>query len=424
MQEQRTARAPHSPYIRPYIRILRNDGAVRFSAASFVGRLPMSMVGLGTVLLITAYSGRYGLAGIISGAGSIGYAAVAPQLGKLADRLGQHRVLRPMAAAYALSTLAFLVCARLSAPVWVLLVTGTLAGSFLPPLGSMVRARWSTLLSDPGDLHAAFSLESVADELIFVIGPVAVTVLATEVYPAAGLGAAMILGLTGTWLLASQRASEPRLASRARRDPAAPGGGVTGRFSLASPSLITLIPVYLCIGSMFASVDLSTVAFAQQHGHKPLAGVLLGTGALGSAIGGLWYGTRAWRAPLERRFLITMGLAATGAATFWAQPGLVPFAATFFCCAMAIAPTLIAGYSLVQQQARPGRETEGMTWLSSAIGVGVACGSAVSGYLIDVRGPHWSYAFAGASGVAATLITAAGFGRLRTPAPAASPPPG
>ena len=75
---------------------------------------------------------------------------------------------------------------------------------------------------------------------------------------------------------------------------------------------------------MFASIDLSTVAFAQEHGHKPLAGFILGTYALGSAIGGIWYGSRTWRAPLERRFAITLCMTVAGVATFWSLPGLLP----------------------------------------------------------------------------------------------------
>ena len=67
-------------------------------------------------------------------------------------------------------------------------------------MGSMVRARWSALLRGTPRLHAAFSLESVADEIIFVVGPAVVTVLATAVYPAAGVGSAMLFCLAGTLL--------------------------------------------------------------------------------------------------------------------------------------------------------------------------------------------------------------------------------
>ena len=140
----------------PYREILRRDGAIRFSAAGFVGRMPMSMVGLGTVLLITAVTGKYGLAGIVAAAGAIGSAVCAPQAAKLADRYGQHRVLRPLAASFAICTVAFIACALLRAPLWALLVTGGLAGASMPSVGPMVRARWSTLLDDPARLHIAF----------------------------------------------------------------------------------------------------------------------------------------------------------------------------------------------------------------------------------------------------------------------------
>ena len=251
----------------------------------------MSMFGLGTVLLIASVTGRYGLAGIVAATGSVGYAVCAPQVARLADRFGQRRVLRPLVVFFAASTLALIGCAELRAPLWALLITGGLAGASMPSLGSMVRARWSALLGDSPLLHTAFALESVADEMIFVIGPAVVTLLATEVYPAAGVGVAMV-AVRGRDA-AVRRAAPHRAAARPRPVPRpAPGGS-----AIPAPGLITMAPVYFCLGAMFASIDLSTVDFAQEHGHKPLAGFILGAYALGSAIGGLWYGSRTWRAP-------------------------------------------------------------------------------------------------------------------------------
>jgi MFS family permease len=400
-----------------YLEILRTPGALGFCTAGFVGRMSMSMFGLGTVLLIAAVTGKYGLAGTVAAAGSVGYAIVAPQAGKLADRYGQHRVLRPLAASFAISTVAFVACAELRAPLWALLLTGALAGASMPSVGSMVRSRWSTLLDDPARLHTAYSLESVADEMIFVIGPALVTLLATEVHPAAGVGVAMAACVTGTLLLAMQRGTEPPARPRIR--PA----GQARRFAMPARGLLTLAPVYLFIGSMFATIDLSTVDFAQVHGHKPLAGFILGTYAAGSAVGGLWYGSRTWRIPLERRFAITLCCTVTGVATFWAQRGLLSLALIIFVCGLTISPTLIAGYGLIERQAPANRRTEGMTWLSSAISVGVAGGSAAAGHIIDAAGPHWGYAFAACCGAVAAVICLLGLRTLRAPAAAAAAPP-
>ena len=112
---------------------------------------------------------------------------------------------------------------------------------------------------------------------------------------------------------------------------------------LASPALATLIPVYLFLGAMFVAVDLSTVAFATQFGHKNLAGLILGTYALGSATGGLWYGARTWKAPAARRLAVTLTLTVAGVCTFWAMPDLPALTALIFACGLTIAPTLIAG---------------------------------------------------------------------------------
>lgn len=390
-----------------YLALLHVPGAARFCVTGMVGRAPMAMFGLGTVLLVAARTGHYGLAGAVAGAGSVGYAIAAPQVARLADRLGQQRVLRPLVAVFAASCLLFVTCTELGAPVWVLMLTGCAAGSSMPSLGSMVRARWGALLTGTSLLDSAFALESVVDEMIFVVGPALVTVLATAL-PPAGVLLCMVLSVTGTLLFAAQRRTEPPI--RPVREHARTAG-TGGR--LPAPGLLTMAPLYLCLGAMFASVDLSTVDFAQRQGHKPLAGLILGTYALGSAIGGLWYGSRTWLVPVERRFALTLTLTVAGVATFWAQPALITLDAGMLIAGLTISPMLIAGYSLIEHQAFVSRRTEAMTWLSSAISIGVAAGSAASGRIIDDAGPRWGYAFAASCGVIAVTICLVGLRRLR-----------
>jgi MFS family permease len=405
-----------------YLAVLRLPGALRFSVAAAVGRVPMAMFGLGSLLLISARTGKYGLAGVVAAAGSVTYAICAPQIARLADRFGQRRVLRPMAAIFAATTAVFVACAELRAPLWAILVSGCLAGGSMPSVGSMVRARWSALLGNSPMLGTAYALESVVDEVIFVFGPAAATLLATEVQPAAGVVTAVVLCVAGTLTLASQVSTEPTIAPTTEpstAEPSASPGARGGRWRdrtwgrLPSPGLITLAPVFGFLGSMFASIDLSTVAFAQQHGHKPLAGFLLGTYALGSATGGIWYGARSWRVPLERRFAITLCMTVAAVATFWSLPGLRSLDLVIFFSGLTISPTLIAGFSLIERQALPGRRTEGMTWLSSGVGVGVAAGSAIAGQIVDVGGARWGYVFAAGCGGLAALVCLAGLGKLK-----------
>jgi MFS family permease len=392
--------------------LLRLPGAARFCVTGMIGRAPMAMFGLGTVLLVAATTGRYGLAGLVSAAGSIGYAVAAPQVARLTDRFGQQRVLRPLVAVFAASSVVFVTCAELHLPIWVLMISGFVAGSSMPSLGSMVRARWSALLDGTPALHSAFALESVVDEMIFVVGPALVTVLATAL-PPAGVVLCVVLSVTGTLLFAAQRQTEPPTRPHTRRPARLPGAGrVTLSSRLPAPGLLTMAPLYLFLGAMFASIDLSTVDFAQRQGHKPLAGFVLGTYAFGSAIGGLWYGSRSWRMPVQRRFALTLILTVAGVATFWAQPRLITLDAGMLVAGLTISPTLIAGYSLIERQAFAARRTEAMTWLSSAISVGVAMGSAVCGRIIDDAGPRWGYGFAAGCGVITVTICLVGLGRL------------
>jgi hypothetical protein len=331
---------------------------------------------------------------------------------------------------FALATAMLIAAVELRLPTWAFFPPGAVAGAAMPSLGAMVRARWSVLLSGTPGLHAAFSFESVADEVCFVVGPAAVTLLATEVYPAAGIGIAALLCLAGTLWFAAQRGTEPAVIGPTPSTAAHPVQGAAraglprerragrrgGRRGSAAPALVVLVPVYILLGSMFVSVDLSTVAFAQHFGHKPLAGLILGTYAFGSLTGGLWYGSRQWRSPMENRFALTLTLTVLGVATFWAQPDLLTLTCGLYLCGLTIAPTLIGGFSLLEAQAPPRRRTEAMSWLSSGIAVGVAFGASVVGFIIDSDGPRAGYVFAAVCGGASAVTCLLGLRRLRPPA--------
>ena len=408
-------------FLAPYAEIFAIPRAWRFSLAGIIGRMPMSMYGLGTVLLISAGTGRYALAGTVSAADALGGALCAPQLGRLVDRVGQHRVLIPVCVTFAFAVAGLTAAVALHAPDWTLFACGIVGGATMPQTGPMARARWSALLAGSPRLHTAFSLESVADELCFVIGPAAVTLLVTQLHPAAGVGTAALCALAGSLWFAAQRSTEPAVAPtvapQVRPAPAAGSRPAPGarRARLAAPGLVVLIPVYLFLGAMFVAIDLSTVDFATRSGHKPLAGLILGCYAAGSATGGLWYGTRTWRTPAWRRLAVTLTLTVAGVCTFWAMPGLLVLAPVIYLCGLTIAPTLIAGYSLLESTALPGRATEAMSWLSTGIAIGLACGSTAVGFVLDAFGPRWGYAFAAASGVTAVLIYLAGLRRVALP---------
>ncbi len=274
-----------APGLARYRAALRTPGALRFAVPGVVGRLPMGMLSLAQVMLVVAVTGRYALAGAVAAAGAAAFAVVTPRVARLADRYGQARVLRPQALVFVAATAGFAACAVHHAPVWALLLAGCLSRGTMPSLGSMVRSRWSVLLAGSALLDAAYSLEGVADELIFIAGPVLVVALATGFHPVTGVLVTGALAAAGVAGLTRQRRTEP---------PAVPAQRGTGS-PLRSRGLRVLMAMHVCLGALFSAVDLATIEFAQRHGARPLAGLLLGLYGLGSAIAGVWYGTRQWR---------------------------------------------------------------------------------------------------------------------------------
>lgn len=390
---------------RPYRHVLAHPGALRFSAAGFVARLPISMLSLGVVLLVSGTGRSYALAGAAAAAVNLGWVLAGPRLARLMDHHGQAAVLRPAAAAQVLTIGALVAAGTRHAPGAVVLVLAGLAGMSMPSIGGLVRARWSALLDDPGDLHAAFSLESVIDEVIFVVGPIVATLLATIVHPAGGVVAVLAVGPTGALALAAQRSTQPPTAGRPARDAVTP--------ALLSGGLLVVVGVFTALGALFGAVEVATVAFTSAQGHRSAAGVVLALYALGSMLAGLTFGALRRDAPARQGFLVgAVALGASGLALphVGSVAGLAGFA---FLAGLAIAPTLISGMALVRELAPTARLTEAFAWATTGLSVGLMLGTAAAGYLAEHSGAADGFWAATVAALAASALALAGSARLR-----------
>lgn len=395
----------------PYRRVLSKPGALNFSAAGSLARLPMSMVTLSVVLMLSSIYGEYGLAGQVAAAYVIAQAACAPQIAKLVDRFGQARVMRPALTVAMVGLVGLLLAAQMRAPEWLLYAMAVITGASVGSIGSMVRARWNLVLDNPRDLHTAYSLESALDELVFVVGPVLATFLATEISPTAGLVAAIVAALGGGFWFLAQRATEPAPSGRL---PEGERGSV-----MRSGGMIVIALVFVGMGVIFGASDVSTVAFAQEEGAKSWAGVILAIFALGSMISGLAYGARHWVSPPWKRFVLGIVLLAIGVSLFFLVNSLVLLAVVMFVTGFAISPTIVTGNALVQELVPENRLTEGLTWVGTSIGVGFAVGTSLAGEAIDRYGAHGGYAVVMGAAALSAVVAIAAIGTLRAgPRPA------
>ena len=406
--------------LRPYREVLARPGALAFSSAGVLARLPMSMVGIAIVLAVPEVYGSYGLAGQVTAVYVIVHSVAAPLLAHLVDRHGQARVMTPALRVAGLGIIGVIVAIGTAAhPAWVF-AGAAVAGASIGSVGALVRARWTYVLRDPDRIHTAYSLESALDELVFVVGPVVATVLATSVAPTAGLWLPAAAVLVGGWLLLSQRSTEPPVVHRA---PDAVGGGI-----LRSGGMVVLTLVFAAVGSIFGATDVATVAFAEEQGSKATAGAVLAVFALGSMISGLGYGLRHWTSPLWRRFALGVLALAAGVSLFFVVSSLPMLAAVMFVTGFTIAPTIVNGNGLVTSFVRHDQLTTGLAWVGTALGVGVSIGSAAAGAVIDNRGAHGGFLVVAASAAFAVASTLVALPTLRaghvTPGAEAGPRPG
>jgi hypothetical protein len=288
-------------------------------------------------------------------------------------------VVLPVLGLHVLGVAGLTTAILLRAPWPTFLPGAMLAGASVPPLGSMVRTRWTALVGGTPALNTALSLESTLDETVFVIGPIVATVLATTVWAAARVTIALLLAIVGGVAFAAQRHTEPAVR--------VPGAGRRER-AISVPGLRILVITFVAVGAIFGTNDISMVAFASQHGHRGAAGPILAAFAFGSLISGLLYGTVRWRAPLLRRFLRGVLCLCVGTVPIAFAPNIPVMVIAGLVMGLSISPTIVAGMSLVESLVPKDALTEGFAWVGTALGVGVAIGSSIAGRVIDATGGH------------------------------------
>ncbi|MEH6378302.1 MFS transporter [Streptomyces sp. KLMMK] len=391
----------------PYREIFAAPGTKGFAAAGLLGRMPLSMLSIGIVTMISQITGRYGLAGAVAAAGAVSAAVLGPQISRLVDQYGQRRVLRPATLVALAAVAGLLLSAQQRWPDWTLFVFAAFGGC-VPSVGSMVRARWAAIYGGSGQLHTAYAFESVLDEVCFIVGPILSIGLSTSWFPEAGpLLAAGFLAIGVLWLTA-QRATEPEPHPR---------GEHRGRHALRSPGLQVLVATFVATGMIFGTCDVVTVAYAEAEGHKSMASLVLAAYALGSCVAGIVFGLLRLSGDMARRWLVGVCAMAVSMIPLQLVGGLPFLAVALFVSGLSIAPTMVTTMALVEQHVPRAQLTEGMTWTSTGLAVGVALGSSAAGWVVDVHGAAAGYAVSGVAGALAAAVAFLGYRRLRTPAP-------
>jgi len=388
-----------------------------YVVVAFLARLPLAMSQLGALLLVSDATGSYGLGGLSAGALAVANAVGAPFAGALADRIGQRHVVlvQSLAGAAALTLLVALVHAD-AADVAVV-GAAALAGLAMPQVGPLARVRWRPITARTGEhqrrlVDVAFSYEGAADEASFALGPALVGAGVVLVSPGGALllAAAMLAGFGTAFAL-------HRTARSTRRDGIALP---TGR--LVTPVLLVLVAAQLLIGTLFGATQTGTTVLATQAGMPGVAGLVHATLGVGSAVAGVATAFLPERIGPERRMLGASAALLVLSLPLLVVDGLPALVVTVALLGCAVAPLMIAVFTLAERVVVPARVATAMTVLASATGLGYALGSSTAGRLADAHGHTAAFAVTVTAMCLEVLLVLGAQRRLRA-ALAAAPQP-
>jgi MFS family permease len=384
----------------PYRTVLAVPGAPRLFASAVLARLPQGMASLATLLLVRGSTHSYAAAGIAVGAQALTTALAAPPLGRLIDRIGRARVLMRCAVGYATALTLLVLAAQLRAGAAVLVIASGIAGALLPPVAPSLRSLLRDVFDDIGVRERAYALESVAQELIWITGPVIVGIVVTVCSPAIALeliGAVCVLGCA--LFVRGDHVSVAGVTAAPEGAPAA----------LSSPALRALLAPVALTGLALGSTEVGLPALALHNGSRSAAGVLLALWSVGSMTGGLWFGSRGWRSSLTARYAVLLVTGVVCTAPLIVAHSIVAGAVFSLLAGVTIAPVFSCQYALVGHSVAPGSETEAFTWVASALVAGIAAGSALGGALVAADGVSAPFVLSCAtSAVAAAAAIMAG----------------
>ena len=401
-----------------YRRLLELAGAA-YVVTAFLGRLPLAMSQLGTLLLVSTATGRYAVGGLAAGALAVANAVGAPVAGTLADRIGQRPVVLVQSLAGAAGLAALVALVHLHAPAGALVGAAAVTGLALPQVGPLARVRWRPITAGTGPhqrrlVDAAFSYEGAADEASFAVGPALVGLAAVAISPSGGLlTAAALLAVFGTAF--ALHPSGRRVAGTGPAAAAAP---------LLTAAFVVLLTAQMAIGSLFGATQTGATVLATHAGHPGAAGLVHAVLGVGSAAAGLATAFVPERIGHERRVLAAAIALFVLSWPLLGVDGLLTLTATVFVHGFADAPYMNGVYTLGERIVAPSRVGAAMTVLASATGIGYALGSSIAGRLADAHGYRAAFAVTVTVTGLAVVLAATQQGRLRhalAPTPGAEP---
>ena len=354
---------------------------------SFIARLPFAMMLVGILSLTTIERGSLALAGGLTAIAGIGTALMGPVFGALADRWGQRPVLLAGAFISIAASTAFLTAVSGAAPDALLWLSAAAVGATMPQVAPLSRSRAAFVaqrlerespVARGRALPLAMSYESIVDESSYVLGPVAVGLLAALIAPAAPLIASMVLTATVVVAFALHPAAHLS-APRPVREP-----GISAlRASTWTAELSLLAVAMIAVGAVFGATLTSVTAYLAALGQTELSGLVYGVMSVGAIITALAVGLLPPTISLRTRWRWFACVAVAGTTVLALAPGTGAVLIGLFVAGCGVGAVLVALFSLGANAAHEQRRNTVLVTLQSMLTVGQALVTAITGVLVE-----------------------------------------
>jgi MFS family permease len=378
---------------------LTAPGAALPALFSAVGRLPVAMYALATLLYVQGATGSFAAAGLVSAGALVGVALGSVAQGRIVDRLGPTRPLLIVAVLFAAAVAVLIAAVEAGASLAVLVPWAAVVGAVQPALPGASRALWGRLVP-PGPLRdAAYGYEAISMEVFFILGPGLAALLVAAPWPGTGLlvaTCAAVVGAVGFALTGAVRATVPA-------GPAA--GHRLG--PLTRPGVQTVALAGLGFGLVVGGVEVGVPAVAADAGSRILGGVLISAWSVVSVVAGFAYAVRPWPRALHLRLpalLGAFGLLVAAMAPAGATGSLIALTAVMLVAGAAITPQMTSQSLALELAAPPGTATEAFGWVITAITLGVAAGQSGAGWAVETAGAPAAFLACGVAGMVLAAI--------------------
>ena len=344
----------------------------RWTLASLLARMPVSMALLGVMLAVKEVTGSLGTGSQVVGVMTISAGLLGPVAGRRLDRRELRFALQLRCAALGATFAVMALCVVLRTPTWTFFAVSLAGGVTLAGVWGGFRALLLVVIPPEQRRHAHF-VESLMIEITYGVGPLSI-----------GLLIGLTNAVVGLVLMASF--SFAATLSLLRLPHHAPHGTPRVGAPWRHPAFATVYVFGFFLGMAFGAVESNVAARMGDFGlDSSAAGGFIGLLGVSSCIGGLWVSLRPMRTsdPMKTASIMFTVFGFSILPSVFA-PNAWIFGAVLLIASFMLVPLNGLGAAEVEAGASDGQRAEAFAYLMAATQMGSGLGVLLNGTLSGV----------------------------------------